>query len=58
MNCSQYGVFFVDNGYLPLTYFQGRPLFKYLVNNPKCKRFKYVIRKNGINIIQTTLPVT
>ncbi|MHA1729698.1 MAG: hypothetical protein ACTSWY_13355 [Promethearchaeota archaeon] len=50
--------FAVENGYLPPTDFQGRPLFKYLINKPKKERMGYVIGRSGINLIQTTLPVT
>lgn len=49
--------YIVDNGHLPSTNFQGRPLYKYLMKNQRQTKPHYVIMEKNVKIIQTTLPV-
>jgi hypothetical protein len=49
--------FIVEKEYLPIINIYGRPLFKFLMKEPKSEGLKYVISKNKQKIIQMTLPV-
>lgn len=49
--------FVTEHGYHPKTNFEGRPLFKYLTNEPIFNEIAYITTQNGMKSFQTTLSV-